>query len=1065
MDKITNALFSMRAMALGMLVFLVAIARATFIESTYGVQSAKVLIYNALWFEILLAFLSINLVANIIRYKMWVKEKITVFLFHISFLVIILGAFVTRNYGFEGRMSIREGEASNFIYTSEPYLWIIIDNKYQYYSDPIYQSTYNPFYRKLLESDVNHFTMDFKIPNHATPIHVEHVKFQSKHKDSLMIHPKYKSTALDIVTDGMKSNYVITGEKAVIGGVEIAFSNEQSTGINVIQRNGDLFMRPAMDMQFIPMKEMQKARQTGAAIPDSAYVRVKAGEEVPFATTTLYQIAGSQFVFKQAIKNAGKELVPTGKKDQGLDYLTIRMTDGNQSKLIRLAGGMNEVPVSTIVEFNGVSYDLRYGMRNREIPFSVKCDDFMLDRYPGSDVPSSYASDLRIIDPKNGVSKKQRVFMNHVIDHAGYRFFQSAYDPDEKGTILSVNHDEWGTNITYLGYLLMTIGMILSLFAKNSRFTDLLKKLKKSAAITVGTIALLLPNLTSAQATSHDHAAHQHNHQQEKKAVAAPKQTPIFISEEQADEVARLLVQDFDGRIIPMHTLCDNLLRKIYRKNKFEGHNAVQTIMSIHLSPDAWVDKKVIQVPTAVRERLALSDHASFRDLTLDNGQFKWINEYNAALQKPESGQNEFQKKLIKLVEKQQVFLGMLQWYYMKIVPLKNDPKQQWYNPFSPDLLKADTVSARLSVMYVGSLLENNNKSSGLLQQLKQVQRKLARPDILPSESHVSVEISYNKMGIFKNTEYTYLLIGFILMVLFFIKTLANPSDKGIKRFALIRKILVAILVVFFLYHGAGLGMRWYISGHAPWSNGYEAVVFIAWSTMIAGFLFSRSNPAILAGTTILAAFMIFVTELNLLDPEITPLQPVLKSYWLMIHVAVITSSYGFLGLAFILGVFNLFLYIARNQNNNTKLMRNINELTYVSELTMTIGLFMLTIGTFLGGIWANESWGRYWGWDPKETWALVSVLVYAIILHLRFIPGLKGKFAFNVASVWGYGAIIFTFLGVNFILVGLHSYAQGDGAVSFPWYVWVTVLAFLLLTVIAGIKNSKMNKIIREEF
>jgi cytochrome c-type biogenesis protein CcsB len=1065
MDKLTNALFSMRAMALGMLVFLVAIARATFIESTYGVQSAKVLIYNALWFEILLAFLSINLIANIIRYKMWVKEKITVLLFHLSFLVIILGAFVTRNYGFEGRMSIREGEASNFIYTSEPYLWIIIDNKYQYYSDPIYQSTYNPFYRKMLGSDVNHFTMDFKIPNHATPIHVEHVKFQSKHKDSLMIHPKYKSTALDIVTDGMKSNYVVTGEKAVIAGVEIAFSTENSSGINVIERNGNLFMRPALDMQFIPMKEMQKARQTGAAIPDSAYVHVKAGEEVPFATTTLYQIAGSQFVFKQAIKNAGKELVPTGKKDQGLDYLTIRMTDGNQSKLIRLAGGMNEVPVSTIVEFNGVSYDLRYGMRNREIPFSVKCDDFMLDRYPGSDVPSSYASDLRIIDPKNGVSKKQRVFMNHVIDHAGYRFFQSAYDPDEKGTILSVNHDEWGTNITYLGYLLMTIGMIMSLFAKQSRFTDLLKKLKKSAALTVGTVALLIPNFISAQESSHDHSAHQHNHQEEEKVVAAPKQTPIFISEEQADEVARLLVQDFDGRIIPLHTLCDNLLRKIYRKNKFEGHNAVQTIMSIHLSPDAWVDKKVIQIPTAVREKLQLSDYASFRDLTMDNGQFKWINEYNAALQKPESGQNEFQKKLIKLVEKHQVFLGMLQWYYMKIVPLKNDPKQLWYNPFSPDLLKADTTSARTAVMFVGSLLENNANSTALLQQLKSLQRSLARPDILPSENHVSVEISYNKMGIFKNTEYTYLLIGFILMILFFIKTLANPSEKGVKRFALIRKILVAILVVFFLYHGAGLAMRWYISGHAPWSNGYEAVVFIAWSTMIAGFLFSRSNPAILAGTTILAAFMIFVTELNLLDPEITPLQPVLKSYWLMIHVAVITSSYGFLGLAFILGIFNLFLYIARNQTNNSKIMRNINELTYVSELTMTIGLFMLTIGTFLGGIWANESWGRYWGWDPKETWALVSVLVYAIILHLRFIPGLKGKFAFNVASVWGYGAIIFTFLGVNFILVGLHSYAQGDGAVSFPWYVWVTVLSFFILTIVAGMKNAKMNKLIREEF
>lgn len=1064
MDKLTNALFSMRAMALGMLVFLVAIARATFIESTYGVQSAKVLIYNALWFEILLAFLSVNLIANIFRYKMWLKEKITVLLFHVSFLVIILGAFVTRNYGFEGRMSIREGEAANFMYTSEPYLWIIIDNKYQYYSDPIYQSTYNPFYRKMIGSDVNHFTMDFKIPNHPTPIHIEHLKFQSKHKDSLMVHPKYKSTALDIVTDGMKSNYVVSGEKAVIAGVEIAFSNEQSAGINVIQRNGALFMRPALDMQFIPMKEMQKARQTGAEIPDSAYVRVKAGEEVPFATTTLYQIAGSQFVFKQVIKNAGKELVPTGKKDQGLDYLTIRMSDGNQSKVIRLAGGMNEIPLSKIVNFNGVSYDLRYGMRNREIPFSVKCDDFMLDRYPGSDVASSYASDLRIIDPKNGVSKKQRVFMNHVIDHDGYRFFQSAYDPDEKGTILSVNHDEWGTNITYLGYLLMTIGMVLSLFAKNLRFSGLLGKLKKSSNALMVLFFLGLPNFLVAQTTNHDHSAHQHEQHEEKEAVAPPKQQAVYLSVEQADEIARLLVQDFDGRIIPMHTLCDNLLRKIARKNKFEGYNAVQTIMSIHLSPDAWVDKKVIQIPTALREKLKLSNYASFRDLTRDNGQFKWINEYNAALQKPESGQNEFQKKLIKLVEKQQVFLGMLQWNYMKIVPLKNDPKQLWYNPFSPDLLKADTVSARLSVMFIGSLLENNERSTSLLQQLKKAQRTLARPDILPSESHVSVEISYNKMGIFKNTEYTYLLIGFILMVLFFIKTLANPSEKGIKRFAVIRKILVAILVVFFLYHGAGLGMRWYISGHAPWSNGYEAVIFIAWSTMIAGFIFSRSNPAILAGTTILAAFMIFVTELNLLDPEITPLQPVLKSYWLMIHVAVITSSYGFLGLAFILGIFNLFLYIARNEQNNSKLMRNINELTYVSELTMTIGLFMLTIGTFLGGVWANESWGRYWGWDPKETWALVSVLVYAIILHLRFIPGLKSKFAFNVASVWGYGAIIFTFLGVNFILVGLHSYAQGDGAVSFPWYVWVTVLAFFVLTVIAGLRNAKMNKKIRSE-
>jgi cytochrome c-type biogenesis protein CcsB len=211
--------------------------------------------------------------------------------------------------------------------------------------------------------------------------------------------------------------------------------------------------------------------------------------------------------------------------------------------------------------------------------------------------------------------------------------------------------------------------------------------------------------------------------------------------------------------------------------------------------------------------------------------------------------------------------------------------------------------------------------------------------------------------------------------------------------------------------------------------------------------------------SAILAAFMIFVTEMNLLDPEITPLQPVLKSYWLMIHVAIITGSYGFLGLSAILGLINLNLYIFRNKKNTQLITLDINELTYVSEMTMTIGLFMLTIGTFLGGIWANESWGRYWGWDPKETWALVSVLVYAVILHLRFIPSLSGKFVFNVVSLWGYSAILFTFFGVNFYLVGLHSYAQGEGLGELPAWLIVTISCFVMFTAFAVYRNWKFSQ------
>lgn len=537
-----------------------------------------------------------------------------------------------------------------------------------------------------------------------------------------------------------------------------------------------------------------------------------------------------------------------------------------------------------------------------------------------------------------------------------------------------------------------------------------------------------------------------------------------MMSKEHSDELAKLLVEDFDGRIVPMHTVCDQLLRKMYRSNKYEGYNAVQVVMSMHMYPNYWITQPIIQVPAAVRGKYHLKDYASFKDLSDANYQFKWIKDYNVAMRKRESERDETEKKLIKLVEKHQVFLGVSQWAYMKIIPVKNDPRNTWHVPLSQELMAKDSLSSGMVLNYLSevhkaSVTNNYRNAVKLLGDIIAFQRETAPASIVPTENHVKVEIAYNKMNIFGNTEMIYLSVGLVLLIVYFIRIFVRPDLKTDKRFDRIRQAFVIVLGVTFFYHAAGLGMRWYVSGHVPWSDGYEAVVFIALVTMVAGFLFARSNPAILAGTALLAAFMIMVTELNLLDPEITPLQPVLKSYWLMIHVAIITGSYGFLGLAAILGLINLILYISRNEVNKDIVTPNINELTYVAEMTMTIGLFMLTIGTFLGGVWANESWGRYWGWDPKETWALVSVLVYAVILHFRFIPGMKSKFLFNVMSLWGYAAILFTFFGVNFILVGLHSYAQGDGAVGLPPSVIITIIAFVAFTVIAILRNRAFNK------
>jgi cytochrome c-type biogenesis protein CcsB len=270
--------------------------------------------------------------------------------------------------------------------------------------------------------------------------------------------------------------------------------------------------------------------------------------------------------------------------------------------------------------------------------------------------------------------------------------------------------------------------------------------------------------------------------------------------------------------------------------------------------------------------------------------------------------------------------------------------------------------------------------------------------------------------------------------------------------------ILIVLLFLVFFMHTYALALRWYITGHAPWSNGYEALTFIAWGGVLAGFLFIRSSRITLAGTALLAFFTLMTAGHSSFDPQLTDLQPVLKSYWLVIHVACITISYGFLGLGFILGLINVINYIfLKPRNKNLKMI--ISELTYVNEMTLTIGLALATIGTFLGGIWANESWGRYWGWDAKETWALVIVLTYAIVLHFRLIPGLKSKFTFNVASVLAFSSVLMTFIGVNYYLSkGLHSYARGETPV-FPIWAWITIFSIFGLIILGWYNKRRLNK------
>ena len=284
----------------------------------------------------------------------------------------------------------------------------------------------------------------------------------------------------------------------------------------------------------------------------------------------------------------------------------------------------------------------------------------------------------------------------------------------------------------------------------------------------------------------------------------------------------------------------------------------------------------------------------------------------------------------------------------------------------------------------------------------------------------------------------------YIQGLLLFIVLIIQIFNKR-KSLNYIEKGLIGSIVLLFSFHTLGLIFRGFISGHAPWSDAYESMIYVSWATLFFGLIFGRKSSLTIAATTFVSSMILMIAHWNWMDPAIANLQPVLDSYWLMIHVAVIVGSYGPFSISMILGIVTLFLIILTNAKNKSKLKLKIKELSIINELSITVGLIMLTIGNFLGGMWANESWGRYWGWDPKETWALISIMVYAFVIHMWLVPGLNGKWLFNLMSIIAYSSILMTYFGVNFYLVGLHSYASGDKIIT-PNFVYYSVVFVIIL-------------------
>ncbi|WP_158838654.1 cytochrome c biogenesis protein CcsA [Polaribacter sp. L3A8] len=1047
MKKIISILYSTRLMAVLFIVFATAMGIATFIENDFGTQTSKALVYNTWWFEAIMVFFVINFFGNIFRYRLYKKEKWAVLMFHLAFFFILIGAGVTRYMGFEGIMMIEEGQSTNKFLSETTYLNVIVDNgKVQKpeINKPILLSAWG----KNSWSYSDNFKNEDKTQDFSFEL-VDYIPWAEKK----LVADENGVEHLFFVesSEGTRhEHWIKKGTTQNIHGVLVSFDTpDNNASINFTKENGNLKMVSKDAGDWFRMADQKR----GNIVKDSVQ---------NFQYLTLHNIAGLQFVIPKPAEK-GFMKTTSGKKDsKNLDVIVLDVKSNNETKRIELTGGKYNSAGSKELTVGGLNFRMLYGSKILETPFSLKLNDFQLEKYPGSESAASYASEVTVVDTEETFD--YRIYMNHILDHKGYKFFQSSYDlsgPREE-THLSVNHDFWGTFITYLGYSLLYTGLISMLFDKNTRFNDLkqgLKKIRKKKMTLSIVATLFISSFSFGQ-----HTAHKENNISNQQIDSVLKANLVDINH--AESFNKLVIQDAGGRMKPAHTFASELVRKVSQTETFNGMQPSQVLLSIIENPRLWFEVPVIYLEKGnykIRQLIGIpetTEYARLSDFITPTGAYK-IKEQVAESQK-KNVKNKYEKDLIKIDKRVGLLYSAIGGGILRIYPIPNDDNNTWVS--QPETLTAgfkatDSVFVRQSLpVYIQLLQEakqtkDYTKANQILDGIKKFQKKFGA-EVYPSENKIDLEITYNKWSIFTKTSIFYMILGLLLIFIEILKIFFYKS----KALSLIVKGLIVLTLLSFLFHTFGLAARWYISGNAPWSNAYESIIYVAWATMLFGLYLGKKSTLTIGATTFLAAIILIFAHQNWLDPAIANLQPVLNSWWLMVHVSIIVASYGPFSLGMILGIVSLLLIVFTTEKNKKRMDLNIKELTIITEMAVTVGLVMLTVGNFLGGMWANESWGRYWGWDPKETWALISIMIYAFVLHMRLIPGLRSRLAFNFAAAFAYLSIMMTYFGVNFYLSGLHSYASGDKAVT-PQEAYIYIAALVILTIIASFKYKKYFK------
>ncbi|MEA1982404.1 MAG: cytochrome c biogenesis protein ResB, partial [Campylobacterota bacterium] len=726
MKQFLSFISSMKTMAILMLIFAISIGYATFVENDYGTMTAKAEIYNARWFEVLMGLLALNLLLNIHKYKMYTLGKAPMFIFHTAFIIILVGAAITRYVGFEGTMHIRENSSASTMLSAETFVSVnaTSDQTRVEWDEAVYLSKKSS---NTLEShlDVNGKKVD-----------VELLEYIPDAMESVVVDAKGKAIANLMVTAGEQGKPVALNEGSFYdaGKFILDFSSGESfdkpvIGMSVI--DDKLFMNHEMKLGYFKMNDRSEGD-------------LEANDKELFETRILYSTDLGSFVLREFLPHASKKIVSNKDakaKSGGIEALRFRVSVDGESTESLVFGRKGVEGQEKHVILNGVDVHIAYGAKILTLPFKIKLLDFQLDRYPGSMSPASYASEVVLVDEEEGINMPYRIFMNNILEHRGYRFFQASYDRDEMGTVLSVNNDP-GTLPSYIGYTLLAIGMFWSLFSRRHRFSKLASKAKKAseAKIVPALLALgLLVGFTPVDAAELDPQI----------------KTILAFDKEHSAKFGQLIVQDSQGRMKPMNTLATEILAKVYRGSSLAVGSASltpnQVILGMMIRPDIYrniklirtKDEKVNAAIGAANDAKYVSFSQFFQDPDGMRG-YKLAQLVDEATRKEPKHRNKLDKAALKVDEKVNVAYMVFTGSLLKMWPLESDPGNKWFATIEAlqTFGQGDSLKVReAAVAYFTSVDESLtsgewSKSDAALREIASYQ-KANGAAVYPSENRV----------------------------------------------------------------------------------------------------------------------------------------------------------------------------------------------------------------------------------------------------------------------------------------------------------------------------------------